>query len=284
MLKNFAITAFRNLWRSKGSTLINLSGLTLGIATSLVLFLLVRHQTSFDNYHSKQDRIYRVVRQSDGNQGKDYSAGVPPVLPEAFELDFPEAEEVVFTSYRSGGLITIPQLKGEPKKYEEDRGIAYMQPNFFKVFDRGVLVGDVEKGLDDPNEAVISKGAALKYFGKEDARGEILTFEGRDFKVTAVLEDYPDNTDFPFYVMLSYITIKQEKDKEGWNSIWSDEHCYFLLKQESSIASIEARIPNFVKKYHGEKNPDHATYEMQPLAEIHFDDRYGNYNYNTTSH
>jgi putative ABC transport system permease protein len=284
MLKNYITTALRNLWRSKGSTLINLSGLTLGITTSLILFLLVRHQSSFDNFHSKLDRVYRVVRQSDGNQGKDYSAGVPPVLPEAFKMDFPEAEEVVFTSYRAGGLITIPQSQGEHKKYEEERGVVYTQPNFFKVFDRKVLMGDVEKGLDDPNEVVISKKSALKYFGKEDARGEVLAFEGKDFTVTAVIENYPDNTDFPFDVLLSYITIKKEKDEAGWNSIWSDEQCYFLLRQENSIKDIEAHVPGFIKKYHGEKNSDHATYEMQPLSEIHFDDRYGNYNYNTTSY
>ena len=283
MLKNYITTSLRNLWRSKSSTLINLSGLTLGITTSLILFLLVRHQSSFDNFHSKINRIYRVVGQSDGNQGKNYNAGVPPVLPEAFKMDFPEAEEVIFTSYRAGGLITIHQSQGEPKKYGEDRGIVFTQPNFFKIFDRKILVGDTEKGLDEPNEAVISKKSALKYFGKDDARGEVLSFEGNDYKVTAVVEDYPDNTDFPFDVLLSYITIKKEKDETGWNSIWSDEHCYFLLNQESNISEIERRVPDFVKKYHGEDNPDHVTYEMQPLSEIHFDDRYGNYNYSTTS-
>ncbi len=284
MLRNYITTALRNLWRSKSSTLINLSGLALGITTSLILFLLVRHQSSFDNFHSKLNRIYRVVGQSDGNQGKNYSAGVPPVLPEAFRMDFPEAEEVVFTSYRSGGLITIPQSQGEPKKFQEEKGIVYTQPGFFKIFDRNVITGDAQHGLDEPNEVMISKSAAVKYFGKEDARGEILSFEGKEFEVTGILEDYPDNTDFPFDVMLSYITIKKEKDEAGWNSIWSDEHCYFLLKQESSLSEIERRIPDFVKKYHGEKNSDHATYEMQPLSEIHFDERYGNYNYNTTSH
>ncbi|MBK5279341.1 MAG: ABC transporter permease [Bacteroidia bacterium] len=282
MLKNFVVTAIRNLRRSKGSAFINISGLTLGITASLILFLLVRHQSSFDNYHTKLTRIYRVVHQSDGNQGKNYTSGVPPVLPEAFQLDFPEAEEVVFTSYRAGGLITIPQSQGVPKKYEEDKGIVYMQPNFFKIFDRKVLIGDAPSGLDDPGECVVSEQAALKYFGKQDARGEVLSFNGQEFKIVAIVEDYPDNTDFPFNVMLSYITIKSEKDKSGWHSIWSDEHCYFLLKQESAIAEIERRIPDFVTKHHGE-NRDHATYEMQPLSEIHFDDRYGNYNYSTTS-
>jgi ABC-type antimicrobial peptide transport system permease subunit len=282
MLRNYFVTAVRNLWRSKGSTIINLSGLTLGIASSLVLFLMVRFQSSFDNFHSKKDRIYRVVTSSDGNQGRDYTPGVPPVLPEAFKNDFPEAEEVLFTSYRDGGLVTIPQKEGEPKKYEEERGIVYTQPNYFNIFDRKILRGDGAKGLDDPNEAVISKKAALKYFGKEDALGEVLSFEKRDFKVTAIVDDYPSNTDFPFDILLSFVTIKKEKDEVGWNGIWSDEQCYFLLKKDASLEAMEKRMPSFIKKYHSE-NRDNRNFAFQPLAEIHYDDRFSNYNYNTTS-
>ncbi|MBI3218263.1 MAG: ABC transporter permease [Bacteroidetes bacterium] len=283
MLKNYFTTAVRNLWRSKGSTLINVSGLTLGVTTSLILFLLVRYQLSFDNFHPKGDRIYRVVSSSEGNQGKDFQAGVPPVLPEAFRNDFPEAEEVIFTSYRgNGALITIPQKSGELKKFEEGRGVVYAPPGYFNLFDRKVLMGDAKKGLDEPNEAVISKASALKYFGKDDAIGEVFNFESREFKVTAIVEDLPTNTDFPFDVILSYATIKKEKDEVGWNGIWSDEHCYFLLKREAKIQELERRLQDFAKKYHGE-NPDKVAYELQPLSEIHFDDRFGNYNYSTTT-
>ena len=74
------------------------------------------------------------------------------------------------------------------------------------------------------------------------------------------------------------------KDEVGWNGIWSDEHCYFLLKEGSSIAEIERRLPDFYKKHLGEKNDDHAEYHTQALASIHHDERYGNYNYNTTSY
>lgn len=284
MLKNYFTTAIRNLWRQKASTVINISGLTLGIATSLVLFLLVRSQTDFDKYHSKFDRIYRAVLQSDGNNGKNYSTGVQPVFWEAFKNDFPEAEAVIFTSYRAGEMVTIRQPQGEPKKFGDDNNLVFTQPGFFKIFDRKILIGDVNKVLQQPNEAVISKKAAIKFFGKEDAIGEALTFEDKEYKVTAIMEDYPDNTDFPFNVMLSYITIKKSKDEVGWNGIWSDEHCYFLLKEGSSIAEIERRLPDFYKKHLGEKNDDHAEYHTQALASIHHDERYGNYNYNTTSY
>jgi putative ABC transport system permease protein len=285
MLKNYFTTAMRNLWRSKGSTIINISGLTLGVATSLILFILVRSQTSFDKYHTKLDRIYRVVRQSDGNNGKNYDAGVQPVFWEAFKADFPEAEEVVFTSYHgSGSLVTIPQPQGESRKFDDDNNLVFTQPSFFKVFDRKILIGDVNKVLQEPNEAVISKKAAIKYFGKEDAIGEVLSFEDKEYKVTAIMEDYPDNTDFPFNVMLSYITIKKSKDEVGWTGIWSDEQCYFLLKEGGSIAEIERRLPDFYTKHLGKENSDHSEYHTQTLASIHHDDRYGNYTYNVTSY
>lgn len=283
MLKNYLKTAFRSLWREKNKTILNILGLTIGIAGSLVLFLLIRYHNSFDLSHSKRDRIYRVVTMSDGNNGKDYTAGVPAVLPEAFKNDFPEAEEVTFTSYWSGALITVPQKSGEPKRYEEERGVTFAQHSFFKIFDRKILSGDAMKGLDGPNEAIISKSLALKYFGKEDALGEVVECNKHQYKIIAVMEDAPSNTDFPFSLMFSTITLKKEFDEKGWRSIWSDEHCYITLKEGTKASEVESRMPAFLKKYLGEENRDNQTFALQPLSTIHFDDRFGNYNYNTVS-
>jgi predicted permease len=281
MVKNYINTAFRNLWRDKGITVINLAGLSLGITGSLILFLLIRHATSFDTFHAKRNRIYRVVTQTRGNNGNNHTAGVPAMLPEAFKNDFPEAEEVTFLSYRAGSLVTIPQAEGDQKKYDEPRGVVFAQPNFFRIFDRKIIQGDADKGLDEPNEAIISKRWALKYFGKEEVIGEVVKFDNREYRITAVMEDYPDNTDFPFDLMLSAVTIKKETDEKGWNSIWSDEHCYILLKEGESPATIQARMPDFLKKHLGDEASFERTHPLQPLSEIHYDDRYGNFNYNT---
>lgn len=284
MIKNYFLSAFRSIMHEKGSALINIAGLTLGISCSLILFLIVKHHLSFDTYHAKKDRIYRVVSQSEGNGGKRQSPGIPTVLPDAFRLDFPEAEEVVFTSYRSESMVTIPQSGSlPPKKYLEESGIVFTEPGFFKIFDRPILIGKAEEALDDPQEAIISKRWALKYFGKEDARNEILKFDTVEYKVTAVMNDFPVNTDFPFDLMLSYITIKSGAEKEGWNSIWSDEQCYFLLRDGISSTSLTDRLPAFAEKYLGD-NLNKTEYLLQPLSEIHFDDRFNTYTYNTVSH
>jgi predicted permease len=284
MLKNYLVGAYRSLVRNRATSLINLAGLTLGISGALILFLLIRHFMSFDRYHAKRDRIFRMVTHTRGNGGFDHTSGVPAVLPDAFRTDFPEAEEVTFTSYRAGpegNLVTIHSPEGLPVKFSEPAGITFAEPNFFKIFDRRIISGSAVEGLDEPNEVILSVSSARKYFGTDDAIGKVLHFEKRPYRVSAIMEDPPANTDFPFHVMLSYITIEKESEEQGWGSIWSDQQCYVLLKERESPAKVEARLPAFVEKYMGKDNVDNRQHFLQPLAEIHHDDRYSNYNYNT---
>jgi putative ABC transport system permease protein len=284
MFKNYLITGFRTLMRKRGTTMINLGGLTLGISGTIILFLILQYHTSFDRFQAKYDRIYRIVTSGKGNDGEwGYTAGVPTVLPPAFRLDFPQAEEVVFTQYRANSLILIPQRDGDFKKFEEERGVVVTEPNIFRVFDRAVLMGDAEKSLDEPNEAVISRSFALKYFGREDAIGEVVQFEERDYKIGAVVEDPPTQSDLPFYLLLSYETIRSNNESRGWRSIWSDENCYFLLREGESVTSIENQLAEFSKKHDPETSWDQRRYVIQPLSDLHFNDDIGNYNYNAVS-
>src|SRR5690606_33800938 len=119
---------------------------------SIVLFRLLHRILTFDNFHSKNDRIYRVVSESDNNGGKFYTPGIPTILSPAFKTDFPEAEEVAFTQYDQNGLLLIPQPNDEPKKYYEENGIAYTEQSFFKIFDWKPLHGDLNEALKNPNE------------------------------------------------------------------------------------------------------------------------------------
>lgn len=283
MLKNYFKTAIRNLLRQKSISLINLAGLTLGITSSLVLFLMVAYMSSYDSFVTKRDRIYRVVNQSEGNSGTDYQAGVPTVLPDAFRNDFPEAEEVVFISGGSSDLVLIPQRNGELKKIQEEEGIAFTEPGYFKLFDRAILQGIAAQAIDEPNEAIISAGLAKKYFGREDVVGEVLKFDDAEYSIKAVMENAHANTDFPFNLLLSYSTIKKQREESGWNSIWSGEQCYFLLKEGESIAKVDSRMPAFTKKYIGADDPDKTQFLTQALTEMHFDERFDTYSFNTVS-
>ncbi len=281
MVKNYLKTALRNLMREKGSAILNLAGLTLGITCSLVLFLLVKHVATVDNFHTNRDRIYRIVTEADGNNGRFYTSGIPRPLPDAFRADFPEAEQVTFTSYRSNALILVPQPGREPKKFQEEAGVVFAESNFFQIFDRPIYMGDPMKGLDDPYEAIISRSLAKKYFNREDVIGEVVHFDTIDYKITAVMEDHVQNTDFPFTLMLSYATLRNTEGADNWDGIWSDEQCYILLKQNEPVSRVEARMPAFVEKYLGKDNYRHQTFNLQPLSDLHYDDRYGTYSYNT---
>lgn len=284
MIKNYLITAYRALLRQKGTALLNISGLMLGITGSILLFLLLQHHTGFDKFQSKYDRIYRVTTSSKGNNGEmNYTSGIPSVLPPAFRLDFPEAEEVILTQYFGGALILIPQPNGEFKKFDENAGVGYTEQNYFRIFDRKAISGDLEKALDEPLEAVISEKLATKYYGKTDVIGETFKFQDREFKIGAVMDHTPFNTDMPFNILLSYETIRKGNEEKGWGSIWSDEQCYFLLKEGESIASVESRMEAFGKKHNNEDNYDDTRFVISPFSELHFDERFGNYNYNTVS-
>src|SRR5688572_5384166 len=175
MLKNYFKSIFRSLLREKGNTFINIAGLTLGITGSLVLFLIIKESNSFDKYHTKKDRIYRIISQAKGNAGIGYFQAVPTVLPDAIRNDFEEVEEVVFTSYRRGSLITIHHENGTIKKFEEPKGTVFTEPAFFKIFDRKIIAGANQ--LKQPNTAIISRSAALKYFQTEDAIGKIISHD-----------------------------------------------------------------------------------------------------------
>src|SRR6185436_1023265 len=102
MLKNYFNTALRNLYRKKATAFINIFGLMLGISGSIILFLLINHILTFDKFQANYDRIYRIVSEEDGNDGKNYGSGVPSPLPVAFRNDFTDVEQVVFTSYQAG--------------------------------------------------------------------------------------------------------------------------------------------------------------------------------------
>lgn len=279
MLKNYFKTAIRNLLKERSTSLINIAGLSFGITSCLILFLILKDGASYDQYHTHYKRIYRVVSKSKDNGRDTYTQGIPPALPEAFKNDFREAEEVVFTSYRRGSMVAVEQTDGTFKKYEEPTGLVITQPAFFKVFDRNMIIGDAQKGLDDPNEAIISRKWALRYFGKIDAVGEVIRYEDNDYKITAVMDDYPSTTDLPFELMLSYSTVKKAFDDKGWGNVSDSDNCYFLLKEGESIDKMRSQIASFRKKYLG--NDDHAgekTFILQPLKDVHTDTRFGNYN------
>src|SRR5690606_29071332 len=215
MIRNYILIALRSIKRNISYTVINISGLALGITCSLVLFLMIVFQTSFDTNHPDGDRIYRVVNSSVTNGRQDYFAGVPALLPDAVRSDISGIESVLFISAVYGGLITIED-DGDRKMFEEEEsGVAYTDSVYFDFFNRRLLSGST--ALTNPNEVVLSQHYAEEYFGDDDPLGKTIRLNNTtDFTVTGVIDDVPDNTSFPFNILFSFETIRKEKIEQGW--------------------------------------------------------------------
>ncbi|WKN42170.1 ABC transporter permease [Tunicatimonas pelagia] len=284
MLRNYWKTAVRTLWKHKSYTTINVLGLSLGITCSLVLFLLIRHWLSFDSYHTNRDRIYRIVKESTDLASGDGMPGVPLPLPEAFRTDFPAVEAVALVGEIAweGTLLTIIDENGEAKSFQEDEYIAYVEPQFFQIFDRSFIKGDAATALDEPNEIVLSERQAQKYFGERDPIGQTITLNReKELIVTGVIENYPDNTDLPFDIFISDLT----RDWEGhWGSTSSGDQAYVLLAERQSPESIDAQFPVFIEKHYGDPlDEQEFKHYLQPLREMHFDPRFSTYTYQGVS-
>ena len=275
----------RTLIKNKAYTLINVVGLSLGIACAVILYLLVSNLTSIDDYHEKADRIYRVVTKSKNNGQDDYNSGVPVPLIDAMKNEFFEFEIVAPVYYILSGRVVIGEGNNQ-RTYEESEGIAYCDGRLYQLLDRKWINGNKETSLKEPNQVVLSESWALRYFKRTDIIGESLEIEGTgELVVTGVMEDYPVGlTDFPFEMLVSYSTKEMEfLQQGGWHSNASDFQCYVLLPEGEDIEKLGQRLPAFADKYYGEDRNDARTHVFQPLSDIHFDQNYSNFRYKTVS-
>lgn len=284
MFRNYIKSTVRNLLKNKTYATINVLGLALGISCCLTIFLIVKTELSFDTFHSKASRIYRVVSEEDTDQGKIYTAGTHYPLPMALKNDFPDLEQVVATRDEGGAnfLIRGNNSGEDNRRFREESGVGFSQTSFFKVFDFKVLLGDPETLLDEPKTAVISRSVAEKYFGDENPLGKVLSMENTiDITITGVFEEFPHNTDFPFNkVIVSWESLREYDDfisLDKWNVRMSAVQTFILIPQGSSASTYEASFPSFTDKYLGETRRSGMEYFLQPLNGVHFDERFGNY-------
>lgn len=285
-LNNFKIT-FRTILREKVYAIINVLGLALGITCSIVIYLVVSSLTGIDDYHTKRDRIYRVVTESINNGRKTYNSGVPTPLIKAFEVDFPEMEIVAPVDYvLSGRIIINKEADSGSNIFEEREGIAFCDERLYQILDRKWIHGNKSTSLIGPGKVVLSESYAIKYFGKTNIVGKRLILEGSgDLMITGVMEDYPRNkTDFPFEILVSYATKSLEYERFGsWSSTSSDFQCYVLLHKGENIDMVAQKLPAFADKYYGEDRTSDMHNSFQPLSDIHYNQHFSNYSYRSIS-
>lgn len=276
MFKNYLKIAWRNLLRNKSYAAINVTGLAIGIAACLLIFLIVQFETSFDTFHTKRNSIYRVVTVEKGPDGLDLEGGVPFPTSQALRIDYPQLKAVA-AILNYGGLYSIDDVNSKQtiKKFKEDNAY-YCEPQFFDIFDFGWLAGDKKNALSEPNTAVLTQDEANKFFGDwHNAIGKVIRFENKtDFKVTGILKNFPDNTDFPVKVMMSYATMRQKGgtfsgNMNDWVSIFGAHDVFVVLPSNLSVAQFNQDLAAFVKKHKPAEYVKEGM-QLQALSDMHF--------------
>lgn len=280
MRSNLFTTAYRSLMRNKAHTFLNMIGLTLGMTCCLMVFLIIRYELSFDTFHTKADRIYRITTTlaGDGNRQIGFA---PYPLGEAVK-DFPEVEKSTTVNFFNDGIIKL-----DHKVYKEP-GMGFVSPTFFELFDYEWIAGNPQQSLTDPYSVVLTESVARRLLGGTDIRdqlGKIINIENGDYKLTGILKDFPANTDFPFRIVLSSSTANAIGGDllTDWVSVSWSVHHYILLKEGADASQTEAKFPALIKKHMTPEEVSMRAYKLQPLKELHFDASLGNYNQRTTT-
>jgi putative ABC transport system permease protein len=278
MLKNYLIIALRLMKRHKVFSFINIAGLAVGMACSIMIGLFVVHESGYDRFHQKSDRICRVYSDIVNNNGSWRGAWTPPPLAEALLHDFPEVGAAARFSPWPGEILI--SVRG---KLFVENGIRFADASFFAIFSYSFISGDPSTALESPGTIVISRTIAEKYFGHDDPLGEAITFqdEKRDFKVTGVIEDPPAKSHLQFDMLASLVSTPSSAGTR-----WT-QHTYFtyvLLREGASVAALEAKFPQFVRRHYGpqffadtgiryedyyDKSDQRYGFRLESLTDIH---------------
>lgn len=292
MFKNDLKIALRSLWRRKSFSILNILGLAVGIGVSLMIFVVIRNESSFDTFHSKRDRIYRVGTDLDFHSGGELKVeAVPILLADAMRQEFPQLETVAAVQRVNQAQFALPAGGGNDEKlFEEKSGIFYTEPALFRILDFPWISGNPANALKDPYTIAVSAGIARKWFGPGDpltAIGRTVLFgdKRRPLTITGIMQDPPANTDIPIQMAISYATYRVLNaapfaDQGSWGSISSAAECFVLLGRGQDIHVLSAQLPAFSKR-HYQKTDAGASATTNavflPLKDQHFDESYGNY-------
>ncbi|PZR27639.1 MAG: hypothetical protein DI535_09460 [Citrobacter freundii] len=277
MFKSNIRIAWRNLVKHRSFALINIMGLALSMTCGIIIFVLIRHHLSFDNFHADADRIYRVVTEQH-RDNISYSSSVPSPFGKAFRNDYSFAEKTARVATFTNEQVNVT-INGETKKFKESGGIAFTESEYFDIFHYPLINGNKNTALATPNTAIITEKIAHKYFGEANPINQTLTIANKvEAKITGVLKDLPDNTDQQTEIFVSYANLKDYNEwlagDDAWGGMTAAMRCYTKLKPGVTPEQVEAVLPSYVKKFRaGNKNIHH--YKLQPLTDIHFDARYG---------
>jgi putative ABC transport system permease protein len=267
MIRNYFTIALRNIRQNPLYSFINIFSLAIGLAACMVIYLFIQDEKSFDAFHTKADRIYRVdeIQSFPGTNVQKVALTMPGMAP-AFKADFPEVENITRFMNRSKLLVS----KGDTRALIPN--MAYVDSTFLDIFDFKILQGDRQTALDEPYAMIISESTAKRFFKSTDeAMGNTLTFGKNEMKITGIMQDVPEQSHMKFDALISMATVlagdKEFNDRWGGNSL----NTYMLLYPNSDVASMEARFPDFMSRHMPNSKNINDFYKiyLQQLAQVH---------------
>jgi len=279
MFKNYIKTAWRNLWKNKVFSAINILGLATGLATCLLIVLYVVDELSYDRYNKKAERIYRVDSDIRFGGGDLHLAVNSDPMGATLKKDYPQVEEYtrIFT-------FTGNKLVKKGNTYISEEHIAHVDSTFFNVFTFPALEGNTRTALNEPNTVVVTASIAKKYFGTTDALGKNLELllDGKPvpYKITAVIQDMPENGHIKFDMLFSMRNVDY-----NWGQLTSHNfYTYLVLKEGADYKALEAKFEDYIEKYvlpqakqfmnigsmnEFRKAGNALDYTLMPLTKIH---------------
>jgi len=245
MFKNLFKIAVRNLWRSKGFSFINITGLAIGMASAILILLWIQNEISYDNFHKNKDRIYEVWNRVPIDGKLSCWNSVSALTARVLEKDLPEVERAVKVVGSNSVLISI----GDKKLIKSGNMV---DTSFLQMFSFPMLKGNPVTALNDIHSIVLTEKAAKSLFGNEDALGKVVRLKNEeDFTVTGVVKDLPNNTRFNFEFLISMSNLKYRDGQDlGWND--NSTPTYVMLKPNVSFAPVAAKIKGLKQKYSDE--------------------------------
>lgn len=276
MIKNYFKIAFRNLFKHKVYSFINIFGLAVGIACCLLIGLYVQNEWSFDSFHSKSDRLYRAWSHEDyGNDEIYFNSNTPIILASTLENNIPEVEATT----RFSNITSLVKRPDQDESTSET--ISVVDPSFFEMFDFPLILGNPDVVFENPGSIVLTEETANQYFGNQNPLQQVLSLqigdEFEDFLVTGVVENPPVNSSIQFDFLIPFSNspkIFSEGAHTSWFSV--SPETYVLLDENTRSEALESKLASMMvtvlgERYGDEFNPGDLVYTvgLQPITDIH---------------
>jgi putative ABC transport system permease protein len=277
MLKNYLIIAFRNLWRNKALSVINVSGLSIGLACCMLIFLYTKDEISYDAFHDKKEQLYRLTCKVTSKERPDEKFGITSMIQGiSFKQEIPEIQEIV--RFNTWDVV----IKKGSETFNER--LSWADDNFFSVFSFPLVSGNPKTALSELNSLVLTEEMALKYFGTTNAVGKTLELKINDefepYIITGIAKKCPQNSSIQFNILNSFKHFEKINPDPQWFNL--SFPTFLVIKPTANLKAVEGKMKQVSEKNSQEQLIEERkhgfdatfTYGIQPFLEMHLDNTY----------